>query len=103
MIRPWVELENDQYERLKELEENTGKRVSETIREAVSRFVRKKEYSISTRSSYLPRASRDSYRTITAYFPRAEWDLLVGISRNTGRCRTELVREAVAGYLGQRR
>jgi len=35
MVRPWVEVEKDQYERLKELEENTGKRVSEMIREDV--------------------------------------------------------------------
>ncbi len=99
MVRPWVELEKHHYKQLKELQENTGKAISEMIREAVSEFVRKKDYSISTRSSYLPKASRDSYRTTTAYFARAEWDLLVRISQNTGRCKTELVREAVEEYL----
>ena len=55
MVRPWVELEKGQYERLKELQENTGKVVSEMIREAVCRFVEKKDYHIGVMSSYLPR------------------------------------------------
>jgi len=38
MVRPWVELEKDRYERLKELEGNTGKPVSNIIREAVSKL-----------------------------------------------------------------
>jgi len=70
MVRPWVELQKDQYERLKELQENTGKAVSEMIREAVFRFVRKKDYSISIGASYLPRATRENYRRVTTYLSR---------------------------------
>jgi len=64
MICPWVELEKDQYKRLKELEENTGKRVSRMIREAVTSFVTKKDYSISIGASHLPREARENYRRL---------------------------------------
>jgi len=99
MVRPWVELANYQYEELKKLREKTGKPVSGMIREAVSGFVEKKDYPVGMISSCLPKASRDNHRTVTAYLPRFKWDLLVRISQNTRRCKTELVREAVEEYL----
>jgi len=99
MVRPWVELEKDQYERLKELEENTGKRVSRMIREAVSSFVTKKDYSISIGASYLPRATRENCRRVTTYLSRSNLSLLVSISKEMGRCKTHLIREAVDKYL----
>jgi len=46
MVRPWVELSLDQYEQLKKLRESTGKPISGMIREAVARFVEKKDYSL---------------------------------------------------------
>jgi len=69
------------------------------IREAVSRFVRNGEYPLSTSSSYLPRASRDGYRTVAAYLSRSDLSLLTSISKETGRCKTHLIREAVDEYL----
>ena len=98
MVRPWVELEKDQFEHLKKLRENTGKAVSEMIRQAVSQFVGKKDHPLNIATSYLPKGTRDNYRGVTAYLPKSEWDLLVRISQNTGRCKTELVREAVEEY-----
>ena len=100
MIRPWVKVSLCQYEELKRLREKTGKPLSEIIREAVCEFVRNEEYPLSTNSSYLPKASRDAYRTATAYFPRSDWDLLREISKKTGKCKSELIREAVDEYFG---
>jgi len=100
MIRPWVELEKDQYERLKELEENTGKRVSRMIREAVSNFVSKRDYSIGIGASHLPRKTRENYRRGTNYLSRSDLSLLKSISKEMGRCKTDLIREAVDNYLG---
>jgi len=101
MVRPWVDLEKDQYERLKELEENTGRPVSKMIREAVSSFVTKKGYSISIGASHLPNAPKEDYRPVTAYLPRSDLSLLVSISEKTGRCKTHLIREAVDEYRGR--
>jgi len=100
MVRPWVELEKDRCERLKELEENTGKGVSRMIREAVTSFATKKNYSISIGASYLPREARENYRRVTTYLSRSDLTLLASISKETGRCKTYLIREAVDKYLG---
>ncbi len=99
MVRPWVELEKDQYERLKELQENTGKAVSEMIRQAIASFVTRKDYSISMGSSHLPKTTREDYRGVTAYFHRSDWNLLEKISKGTGTCKTGLTREAVDEYM----
>ncbi|MEE9191655.1 MAG: ribbon-helix-helix domain-containing protein [Candidatus Aerophobetes bacterium] len=99
MVRPWVELEKDQYERLKELQENTGKAVSEMIRQAIASFVTRKDYSISMGSSHLPKTTREDYRGVTAYFHRSDWNLLEKISKGTGTCKTGLIREAVDEYM----
>jgi len=100
MVRPWVELEKDQYERLKKLQDNTGTAVSEMIREAVSSFVTRKDYSISIGASHLPRATRENYRRVTTYLSKSDLSLLASISEETGRCKTHLIREAVYNYLG---
>ena len=100
LVPPWVELEKEQCERLKELQENTGKPVSEMIREAITSFVRKKDYSISISASHLPRATRENYRRVTTYLSRSDLSLLACISKETGRCKTDLIREAVDRYLG---
>ena len=99
MVRPWVVVSKCQYEQLKKLKEKTGKPVSMIIQEAVSDFVRKKEYRVGIASSYLPRASRDNCRTLTAYVLRSDWNLLGEISRNTGRSKTELIRKALDEYM----
>jgi len=99
MMRPWVVLEKGQYQRLKELQENTGKAVSRMIREAVSSFVTRKDYHINIGASHLPRKTRENYRRVTTYLSRSNLSLLASISKETGRCRTDLVREAVARYL----
>jgi len=100
MVRPWVELEKDRCERLKELGDDTGKRVSWMIREAVTNFVRRKDYSMSIGASHLPRKARKKYRRVTTYLSRSDLSLLGGISKKTGRCKTHLIREAVDEYLG---
>ena len=100
MVRPWVKLEKDQYERLKELQENTGKAVSEMIRQAIASFVTRKDYSISMGPSHLPKTTREDYRGVTAYLSRSDLSLLASISKETGRCKTHLIREAVDNYLG---
>jgi len=41
------------------------------------------------------------YISIKLYFPRSDWDLLEEISKNTGKCKTELIRQAVDEYLGE--
>ena len=101
MVRPWVKVSLCQYEKLKRLRENTQKPLSEIIREAVSKFVRKKDFPVSTTASYLPKRTRDKYTSVSAYFPRSDWDLLERISKNTGECKTELIRQAVDEYLGK--
>jgi len=69
------------------------------IREVVSGFVRNEKYPLNTSSSYLPRASRGSYRAVAAYLPRSDWGLLARISKETRRCKNHLIREAVDEYL----
>ena len=99
MVRPWVEVSNSQRQQIKELNESTGNSMSGMIRETISSFVARKDDSMSIGASHLPKAAREDLRPVTAYLPRSEWDLLVRISQNTGRCKTELVREAVEEYL----
>lgn len=101
MVRPWAELRKDQYERLKELREKRGKPVSEMIRESVSRFVKRRDHPVGMVSSYLPKVSRDNYRTVPAYLPGSDLSLLAKISKKTGRPRIHLIREAVDSYLGE--
>jgi len=100
MVRPWVKVSLCQYEKLRKLREETGRPVSEIIREAVSKFVRKKDFPYSVAISYLPKGTRDKYESVSAYFVRSDWNLLEEISKNTGSSKTELVREAVDKYLG---
>ncbi len=99
MVRPSVKISLSQYQKLRELREETNRPLSEIIREAVSKFVRKKYFPYSAAISYLPKGTRDKYKAISAYFPRSDWSRLAEISKNTGRSKTELVREAVDEYL----
>jgi len=101
MIRPWVKVSLCQYQELEKLRETTRKPLSQMIREAVSRFVRKKDFAVSPTASYLVKGTRDEYKSVSAYFPRSDWNLLERISRNTGECKTELIRHAVDEYLGE--
>ena len=101
MVRPWVNISLFQYEKLKGLRERIGKPLSEIIREAVSKFVKKKDFPVSTTSSHLPKGTRDEYKSVSAYFLRFDWNLLEEISRNTERSKTELIRQAVDDYLGK--
>ena len=101
MVRPWVKISLCQYEKLRKLKEETGRPLSEIIREAVSKFVRKKDFPYSVAISYLTKGTRDKYTSVSAYFHRSDWNLLERISKNTGRPKTELVREAVDEYLGK--
>jgi len=80
---PRVELAESQYEQLNELREKTDKLVSEMICEAVSWFVEKRDHPVGIISSYLPKASRDNYRTVTVYFPGSDLGLLASISKET--------------------
>jgi len=71
MVCSWVKVSLYQYERLKRLKEKTGKPLFEIIREAVSKFVRNKDYPINITSSHLPKA-RHKYKTMNAYFLRSD-------------------------------
>ncbi len=101
MVRPWVKVSLCQYQELNRLREETNRPLSEIIREAVRRFVKKKLFSASTTVSYLPRGTRNRYKSVSAYFPRSDWNLLEEISKNTVRSKTELIRLAVDEYLGK--
>ena len=101
MVRPWVKVSLCQYQELKKLKEETDRPLSEIIREAVCDFVKKRDFSVSTTASYLPKGTRDKYKSVSAYFPRSDWDLLEEISKNTGRCKNELIRQATDEYLGE--
>jgi len=100
MVRPWVKVSLCQYEKLDGLKEETGKPLSEIIRKAVCDFVRKKDFAVSTTVSSLPKRTRNRYKSVSAYFSRSDWSLLASISKQTGRCKTHLIREAVDEYLG---
>jgi len=99
MVRPFVKISLNQYKELNVLRREKKEPLSKLIREALSSFIRKKEHFVSALASFLPASTKDKYKTVTAYFPRDEWDLLEMISRSTGRCQTELLREAVEEYL----
>jgi len=101
MVRPWVKVSLCQYESLRKLRKKSGKPLSEIIRKAVCDFARKKDFAVSTTASYLPKGTRDKYKSVSAYFPRSDWNLLAEISKNTGRPKTELVRKAVDEYLAK--
>lgn len=99
MVRPFVKISRDQYEKLDRLRREKKESLSKLIREALSYFVKKEEHPVSVLPSVLPAFTGDQYKTVTAYFPRHDWNLLERISKNTGRCKTELIKEAVDKYL----
>ena len=101
MVRPWVKVSLCQYQKLNRLREETGRPLSEIIRDSVCRFVRKKDFPVSTTVSYLPKGTRDKYKAISAYFAKSDWRLLAEVSKNTRRPKTELVRQAVDEYIGE--
>ncbi len=100
MVRPWVEVSLCQHEELKRLTEKKDKSLSGIIREAVCKFLKKKDFPVDTALSSLARGTRNGYKSVSAYFPRSDWSLLASISKETGRCKTHLIREAVDEYLG---
>ncbi len=79
----------------------TNRSLSEIIGEAVSGFAKKKGFPGSTTASYLPKGTKNGYKYVSAYFARSDWNLLQRVSKNTGRSKTELVREAVDEYLAK--
>ncbi len=101
MVRPWVKVSLRQYDKLRNFREKTGKPLSKIIREAVAKFTTKKDYPVSAAASHLPKGTRDKYKSLSAYFPRSDWNFLEKISKNTGKCNTELIRQAVDEYLGK--
>ena len=101
MVRSWVKVSLCQYQELKRLTEKRGKPLSEIIREGVCEFLKKKEFPAGAAALSLARGTRDRYKSVSAYFPRPDWSLLEEISRNTGKCKTELIRQAGDEYLGK--
>ena len=101
MVRPWVKVSLCQYQKLNRLKKETDRPLSEIIRESVCEFVKKRDFPISTTALYLPKGTGDKYKSVSAYFPRSDWDLLEEISKNTGRCKSELIRQATDEYLGE--
>ncbi len=101
MVRPWVKVSLCQYQELKRLTEKKDKSLSGIIREAVGEFLKKKDFPTNTTVSSLARGTRNGYKSVSAYFLRSDWNLLEEISRNTGKCKTKLVRQALDEYLGR--
>jgi len=101
MVCPWVKASLCQYQKLNRLKEETGRPLSEIIRKAVCKFVKKRDFPVNTAVSYLPKGTRDKYKYVSAYFARSDWNLLEEISRNTGECKSELIRQAVDEYLAK--
>jgi len=101
MVRPWVKVSLSRYENLNRPKEKTGRPPSEIIRGSVCRFVRNKDFPVSATVSYFPKGTKNGHKYVSAYFPRSDWDLLERISENTGKCKSELVRQAVDEYLGK--
>ncbi len=100
MVRPWVELSLSQREKLKRPTEKGDKALSEIAREAVRKFAKRKNFPIKTAASYLPKGTTNKYKSVSAYFARSDWNLLQEISKNTGKCKSKLIRQAVDEYLG---
>jgi len=101
MVRSFVKISLDQYTELDRLRKERKESLSKLIREALSSFIKKKEHSVSMLPSFLPASAKDQCKTVTAYFPKGEWNSLERISKNTGRGKTELITEAVEEYLNQ--
>jgi len=101
MVRSWVKVSLCQYQELKRLTKKRGKSLSEIIREAVCEFVKKRYFPADTTVSSLLRGTRNRYQSVSVYFPRSDRALLEEISKNTARCKTELIRQAVDEYLGK--
>ncbi len=89
MARPWVKLSLCQYEKLNGLKKETGRPLSEIIWKAVYEFVKKKDFPVSSNASYLPKGTRDKYKSVSVYFLRSDWSLLEEISKNTGRAKSQ--------------
>jgi len=101
MVRSWVKVSVCQYQELKKLRETARKPLSKIIREAVCEFVKRRDFPVSTTASYLPKRTTSKYKSVSAYFTRPDWDLLARISKNTGKCKTKLIRQALDEYLGK--
>lgn len=101
MVRPFVKISRAQYEELDRLREEKKEPLSELIRKAPSYFTKKKVHSNGVFPSFLPACTKDQYKTVTAYFLQQDWNMLETLSKNTGRCKAELLREAVDDYLRQ--
>ena len=101
MVRPWVKVSLSQYQKLNRLREETGRPLSKIIRETVSDFVKKKNFFVSGTASCLLKGTKNKYKSVSAYFPRSDWGLLEEIAKNTGKCKTELIMQAVHEHLGK--
>ncbi len=101
MVRAWVKVSLSQYEKINKLKEETGIPLSEIIRKAICDFVRNKDFPVSATASYLPKGSINNYKSVSAYFPRSDWNLLQRISKNTTKCKTELIRQAADEYVAK--
>ena len=99
MVRSFVKISLDQYTELDRLRKERKESLSKLIRRALCYFTKKKEHSVSMLPSFLPASAKDQCKTVTAYFPKGEWNLLKAVSKNTGRCKSELIKEAVDEYL----
>jgi len=101
MVRPWVKVSLCQYQEPKRLTEKRGKPLSEIIRKAVSEFLKKKDFPAGPAVSSLARETRNRYKSVSAYFPRSDWSILEEIAKDTAKCKTELIRQALDEYLGK--
>jgi len=77
--------------------DSEGKAVAELIREAIKRFLGRSLYQRNP-FSFSP-SSTKGVKRVYPRFSKSDWDMLDRISKKADRHRTELVRQAVEGYL----
>ena len=94
----YVSLYPPQITKLKQVAQSEGKAVTELIREAIKRFLGKPAYE---RNAFtLSPFSTEGVKRVYPRIAKTDWDALNRISVKANRARTELVREAVDGYIG---
>jgi len=92
-----INLYSSQIKKLEKIAQREGKARVQVVREAVKRFLGKRTFERNTFNFNAPSAK--GTKGIYPRFSKSDWDMLNKISKNTGRCKTELLRKAVKEYL----
>ena len=92
-----INLYSFQIKKLEKIAQREGKARVQVVREAVQRFLNRQTFKRHTLHFNAP--SVKGTKGIYPRFSKSDWDMLNKISKNTGRCKTELLRKAVKEYL----